>query len=198
MGGVMSSIVVSGDTSGAITIAAPAVAGTNTLTLPAVTGTILTTASTGQSIPKSALPTGSILQVVQSVFTTEVSSTSSTYADTGLTATITPTSATSKILVLVNHNACRKSGGADTALGFKLLRAGSVIANIDQYVAWTGSTSSSAVGSSDLIYLDSPATTSATIYKTQLANLTAAGTVYLNVTNTFAPTSTITLMEIAA
>ena len=46
MGGVMSSIVVSGDTSGAITIAAPAVAGTNTLTLPANTGTILTTAST--------------------------------------------------------------------------------------------------------------------------------------------------------
>lgn len=43
----MSSIVLSGDTSGAITIAAPAVAGTNTLTLPAKTGTVLTTASTG-------------------------------------------------------------------------------------------------------------------------------------------------------
>jgi len=42
----MSSIVVSGDTSGTITIAAPAVAGTNTLTLPANTGTVLTTAST--------------------------------------------------------------------------------------------------------------------------------------------------------
>jgi len=42
----MSSIVVSGDTSGAITIAAPAVSGTNTLTLPANTGTVLTTAST--------------------------------------------------------------------------------------------------------------------------------------------------------
>lgn len=41
----MSSIVVSGDTSGAITLAAPAVAGTNTLTLPANTGTVLTTAS---------------------------------------------------------------------------------------------------------------------------------------------------------
>lgn len=41
MGGVMSSIVVSGDTSGAITIAAPAVAGTNTITLPAATGTAM-------------------------------------------------------------------------------------------------------------------------------------------------------------
>ena len=38
----MSSIVVSGDTSGAITIAAPAVSGTNTLTLPALTGTLAT------------------------------------------------------------------------------------------------------------------------------------------------------------
>lgn len=42
----MSSIVVAGDTSGAITLAAPAVAGTNTLTLPANTGTVITTAST--------------------------------------------------------------------------------------------------------------------------------------------------------
>jgi len=42
----MSSVVISGDTSGAITLSAPAVAGTNTLTLPAVTGTILTSAST--------------------------------------------------------------------------------------------------------------------------------------------------------
>jgi len=45
MGDSMSSIVISGDTSGAITIAAPAVAGTNTLSLPAVTGTVVTTGS---------------------------------------------------------------------------------------------------------------------------------------------------------
>lgn len=42
----MASIVVAGDTSGAITLAAPAVAGTNTLSLPANTGTVITTAST--------------------------------------------------------------------------------------------------------------------------------------------------------
>ena len=43
----MSSVVISGDTSGAITLAAPAIAGTNTLTLPANTGTVITTASSG-------------------------------------------------------------------------------------------------------------------------------------------------------
>jgi hypothetical protein len=37
----MSSVVISGDTSGAITLAAPAVAGTNTITLPASTGTVV-------------------------------------------------------------------------------------------------------------------------------------------------------------
>jgi hypothetical protein len=37
----MSSVVISGDTSGTITIAAPAVAGSNTLTLPASTGTVM-------------------------------------------------------------------------------------------------------------------------------------------------------------
>jgi len=37
----MSSVVISGDTSGAVTLAAPAVAGTNTLTLPASTGTVI-------------------------------------------------------------------------------------------------------------------------------------------------------------
>jgi len=43
MGGSMSSLVISGDTSGAITLQAPSVAGTNTLTLPAATGTIALT-----------------------------------------------------------------------------------------------------------------------------------------------------------
>ena len=42
----MSSIVVAGDTSGSVTISAPAVAGTPTLTLPTTSGTIITTAST--------------------------------------------------------------------------------------------------------------------------------------------------------
>jgi hypothetical protein len=43
----MSSVVISGDTSGAITLSAPAVAGTTTLTLPATTGTVLNDATVG-------------------------------------------------------------------------------------------------------------------------------------------------------
>tara|TARA_R110002167_G_scaffold288893_1_gene493896 strand:+ start:434 stop:868 length:435 start_codon:yes stop_codon:yes gene_type:complete len=46
----MANIVLTGDTSGAITIAAPAAAGSNTLTLPASTGTMLTTTGSGASL----------------------------------------------------------------------------------------------------------------------------------------------------
>jgi hypothetical protein len=45
----MSALVIAGDTSGTITISAPAVAGTNTLTLPASTGTLLTLRSTSRT-----------------------------------------------------------------------------------------------------------------------------------------------------
>ena len=46
MGGVMSSITISGDTSGSVILQAPAVAGSTTLTLPATSGTVLTSANT--------------------------------------------------------------------------------------------------------------------------------------------------------
>ena len=56
----MADIVLTGDTSGAITVAAPAVAGTNTLTLPASTGTMITSATAAADVPKpTALSTAS-------------------------------------------------------------------------------------------------------------------------------------------
>ena len=57
MGGSMSSVIITGDTSGAITLAAPTVAGTNTITLPANTGTAITTASTAV-VTQTMLSTG--------------------------------------------------------------------------------------------------------------------------------------------
>ena len=56
----MSSVVISGDTSGAITLSAPAVAGTNTITLPASTGTVVLTGTTptlnGITFPATQVP----------------------------------------------------------------------------------------------------------------------------------------------
>jgi len=55
----MASIVVNGDTSGAVTLSAPAVAGTVTVTLPATSGTMLTTASS-TGISGSAISSGTV------------------------------------------------------------------------------------------------------------------------------------------
>jgi len=57
----MASIVVNGDTSGAVTLSAPAVAGTVTVTLPATTGTMLTTASS-TGISGSAISSGTVAE----------------------------------------------------------------------------------------------------------------------------------------
>jgi hypothetical protein len=187
MGGSMSSVVISGDTSGAITLAAPSVAGTNTITLPASTGTVLTTGS-----PQS----NGVIQVVQSSTTTQTTSSSTSYADaTGFTATITPKFATSKVLIMVGANGCFKnSGNTGSALNLKLQKNGSDLIAWTSLVGTTGSSVQNYVGSNVLNYLDSPATTSATTYKVQLANNVAASFVAINQNN---DTSTITLLEIA-
>ncbi len=113
----MASIVVAGDTSGTVTLAAPAVSGTTTLTLPTTSGTVLTSAS---SVASSQLPTGSVLQVVNATYGTLVTNNTSTYADTGLTATITPKFATSTILVLVSQQTKKSASNATNGVNIKL------------------------------------------------------------------------------
>ena len=85
----MSSVVISGDTSGAITLAAPAVSGTNTATLPAATGTVMVSGNmpafmaylnANQTIGSSTFST------VQ--FNTEVWDTAGSYNNTGSTVTL--------------------------------------------------------------------------------------------------------------
>lgn len=191
----MSAIVVAGDTSGSVTLQAPAVSGTTVITLPATSGTMITTASSGQSIPKAALPTGSVLQVVNATTSTQVSVASTTRTDTGLTATITPTSATSKILVVTS---CRiyvsPSSSGDASSNVRLLRDATTLQTLARY----GFSEVTNTGSGDQFvtsYLDSPATTSATTYKITFNRVSGNGTVYAQLDSDL---STITLMEIAA
>ena len=96
----MADIVLTGDTSGAITVAAPAVAGTNTITLPAETGTCITSGTAGA--PGN---TGSILQVVSvQADTGLISSTSTSFfePDSDLRVTITPKASDSTLIVTCN------------------------------------------------------------------------------------------------
>lgn len=154
-----------------------------TVTVPAVTGTMLTTATAG-----------TVLQVVNATYAAQTSNSTNTYADTGLTATITPSSATSKILVLINQNGVGKFSN-DTAVNLQLLRGASVLAYFSGYAGQNGTTNPNVIGSISIGYLDSPATTSATTYKTQFNSVSnnASATV-----QQLSAVSTITLMEIAA
>jgi hypothetical protein len=184
------SIVLQGSTSGSVTLQEPAIAGSTVLTLPAVSGTVLTDTS-----PK----VGNVIQVVSaSLSGGGITSSSSTFADTGLTASITPTSSSSKILVMVNHNGCAKES-ANTFLQVRLLRGSTTISNIERQGGYTNSTAAIWFGGISISYLDSPATTSSTTYKTQFANQAGSGVVFINTAQGGENTmSTITLMEIAA
>ena len=190
------SIVLVGSTSGSITLQEPAVAGTTVLDLPATSGTILTTGSSGQSIPKAALPIGSVLQVVNVAYDGgTTSSSSNTYSDVaGLTATITPNFSTSKILVIVNVNGCKKTTN-NTYLGLRLVRGATVIHLFEQEGGYTNNSNINEFGGCGCNFLDSPATTSATTYKIQLASIANNAEVSVGNSNSG---STITLMEIAA
>jgi hypothetical protein len=203
----MSSVVISGDTSGSITLQAPAVAGSNTLTLPASTGTIITTASSGQSIPKAALPTGSVLQVVQTTYTTNGSTSATTPVDTGLSASITPLSSSNKILILVSQPIEIYNNQTNVIQANLNICRGSTV------VITYGSCSYTQVGVGGngfqdtqstvfMQYLDSPATTSSTTYKTQcyLSTLStgAYGVRWQTVGTNNTCVASITLMEIAA
>ena len=188
----MASIVVSGDTSGAITIAAPAEAGTNTLTLPTNTGTIITTASSGQSIPKAALPTGSVLQVVTGTRDIVTQTTSTSFVTSNLQASITPTSSSSKIYVIATFEADNEASGRQ---GFvTLFRNSTNLGNANGMSGFFDSAGRIQIPASVSI-LDSPNTTSSVTYALYFRTSNASNLVSINANST---KNSIILMEIAA
>ena len=129
-----------------------------------------------------------VLQVVADTTTTQISTTSATYATSNLTASITPQSSTSKILVITSQPLLASTNSAQ--IGMRLVRgATTVFTNEGNYFATdTGVTTS-------ILYLDSPATTSSTTYTVQFARISGTGTAFAQVA--FDPANII-LMEISA
>ena len=127
-----------------------------------------------------------VVQVVSVEYGTETTSTSSTLADTGLTASITPSSTSNKILVLVHQSA----KALDGAGRMNLMRDSTSLE--EQYFG--ESEGGDWYGVIDVIRLDSPATTSSVTYKTQ-QRTNGAGSVGVN--SPITDSCTMTLMEIA-
>ena len=109
-------------------------------------------------------------QVVQGSTTTATNIASTSFSDTGLSASITPSSTSSKILVTVNQNVVTN---IDTNLGnskIQLLRDSTTVISWGENIARIEAGNQSAVKFGHLVtfaYLDSPASTSSIIYKTQ-------------------------------
>ena len=162
----------------------------------------ITSDSLNGGVPTRAqLPAGTVLQVVSTTKTDVFSTSTGSFIDvTGLAATITPTSSTSKILVQVvitvgvaggncRFNLVRNSTNIATSTGGNTLND-TLLAN--QGGAYNMQTL-------PIMFLDSPAATSATTYKIQIN--ASSSPMYINARATdqyYGGISTITAMEIAA
>jgi hypothetical protein len=215
--GVTTSDVVTVTNAGNMTVSGVVTATTFSGSGASLTALNASNISTG-TIAGARLPAGSVLQVVQGVKTdTFVSSATVTdTAVTGLTVSITPTSATSKILVICNlgiaaENAqggaaklTRTVGGSTTQLSLASA-AGSRSRGSFAGSAYRGNQSNYLLmlWHQSLTFLDSPATTSTATYGVQVSSLNT-GT-YINRTGSdtdsadmYRGVSYITVMEIAA
>jgi hypothetical protein len=134
-----------------------------------------------------------ILQVVSATTTSVTNNGTSTFVDTALTASITPQSATSKILCFTSNACAKTAANAGSGVKLRIMRGATAISNYG-FGLYTNTTLIQ-VGSIELVILDSPATTSATTYKVQIANEFNGDLVQHSPNSS---NSTIVLMEISA
>ena len=169
-GGTSGTVTVTNSMATEITAKADLIVGTGNATfdnLPVGTnGHILTADSTVSPTGlKWAAPAGGgkVLQVVSGTYSTQTVIASTSYSDTGLSLAITPTLNTSKVLVLITQNSGASRSVDDIGWTTKLLIGVTDLQELDNNLGngddghWPNCFS----------YLDSPATTSSTTYKTQ-------------------------------
>jgi hypothetical protein len=141
---------------------------------------------------------GKVLQVVSATYSTEQSSASASFITTGLSCAITPSAATSKVLVLYSIAGPRKTdGNLNTGMGMRLRRAGSDIQILGSDMLYTASALTLYGTTASSSYLDSPATTSATTYEVFFNNPNALGSVRVQ-TSGANSVSSMVLLEIGA
>jgi len=132
-----------------------------------------------QNIPKATLPTGSVLQVVQASTAATISNTSTSFVTTGFSVTITPSSSSSKILLSLNGGGAQLSANQDFYItiyrGATNLGGGTNTC----FEYWHCDTAP-LYATHSVQYLDSPATTSATIYTVYFKNSNSGTTYFTN------------------
>tara|TARA_B100001094_G_scaffold108298_1_gene104249 strand:- start:2179 stop:2643 length:465 start_codon:yes stop_codon:yes gene_type:complete len=134
-----------------------------------------------------------IKQVVYAETNTETTVTSNVLIDTTLQATITPTSSSSKILVIIDHPNCAKSTNTASGIRLYLYRGSTEIRQITNGAGKNNQTDTFIFGISSHYY-DSPATTSSITYKTKFNNFVSGSSVTVQDNNIH---SYMTLVEVA-
>lgn len=150
---------------------------------------------TNRIVPRDGLPSGAsggIIQMVQTIKTDTFATTSTSFVDVGLSASITPTSSSNKVLVRAVVCAGNGQSGSDNKI--RVLRGSTVITTNDVFVR---NASISETETYVIEILDSPSTTSATTYKVQ-GNV-ETNEIFVNRRNNLDTMgeSSITLMEVS-
>lgn len=142
---------------------------------------------------------GHVVQTVQQPYTTTVAITSTSYTATGLTASITPTSTSSKILVLVSLSAEVYQQGTNGPKFFLQILRGSTEIAFRRSDAYAGTASNGYYSFSvdgTMSFLDEPSTASAVTYTVNGKLSSSTNNTNLRLQDA-GSTSSITLMEIA-
>ena len=152
-------------------------------------------ASGGTLVPSA----GAVVQTVQQPYTSTVAITSTSYTATGLSSSITPTSSSSKILVLVNLSAeMYQNGAAGGKFYLQILRGSTEVAfrRSDSYAGTASNNYYSFSIHGTMAYLDTPSTTSAVTYSVNGKLSSTQNNTNLRLQDA-GSMSTLTLMEIA-
>ena len=168
-------------------------------------GQAITTNASGQ-LAFSSVGGGKLLNYATGTTNTQVSITSTTYTDSGLTASITPSATSSKILVLVDQNVRWQTDGGQGDWGIQLLRDSTVIVSpsinsgkpMEPFLE-NNSESFSYNLRWHYMFLDSPSSTSSVTYKTQgrVGDTDDGKYIKFQLDKDTNGTSNITLLEIA-
>ena len=155
----------------------------------------ITSATISNQLTDANMSAGSVIQIVQAITTAEVSTSSTNFSDTGLTASITPSSTSSKIFILYSlHQFITVAAKASK---LKLLRGSTDLLDTG-YGLYNGGDGSGIMGLSTHHFLDTPSTTSATTYKVQFNSVDNSTNVLCQYDDSAGDgNSFMTLMEIA-
>jgi hypothetical protein len=181
----MAKLILSGATSGSISLESPAVSGTTTLTLPTTSGTVLTNGT------NTNFPAGSVLQVVSVNNKQATTTTGNSYIASTLAASITPTSSANKILIFGQYY--YRVSASTVSVTATIYRNATDLTSGTIGLSYNYVESAVVEMTAPFSILDSPATTSSTTYTLYFKRSDSAGTAYIGNANF---DSVITLMEI--